>query len=177
MMDRLHRVTPDQASVVLQTTSSAARHRVLIVGDVTAKQKAFRTRLSEAARDLVIEGLSQPLADLSRRPDLVMWTLASPEAEPDNLQHRVMRLNDRFPRVPLVAVADRDDVRLALRALRQGFRGYVSSTLDPRVAVAALRLVLPAAFSCRITCWTSAATTRHARRTGAGHRNFPTDGA
>ncbi len=142
MMDHPYHAPPDQVPVILNATSSPSRHRILIVDDMTAKCEAFRIRLSEAARDFVIEGMSDPRVTLGRKPDLVMWILADQEAGPENLRQRVRRLNERFPSVPIVAVSLKDDVQLALRVLRLGFRGYVSATLDPRVAAAGLRLVL-----------------------------------
>lgn len=52
------------------------------------------------------------------------------------------RLNRRLPEVPIVMLADLEESSHIIQALHHGVRGYIPTTLRPRVAIQAIRLVL-----------------------------------
>lgn len=54
---------------------------------------------------------------------------------------RIKELKQSLPDVPIVVLSDRDDVQCMAAAFRHGVRGYIPTTLEPPVVVAALRLV------------------------------------
>jgi DNA-binding NarL/FixJ family response regulator len=50
-------------------------------------------------------------------------------------------LRRRLPDVPIVLFAELEEIAQVAAAIRQGVRGYITSTLSPEVVIAALRLV------------------------------------
>ncbi|MBV9243699.1 MAG: response regulator transcription factor [Methylobacteriaceae bacterium] len=76
------------------------------------------------------------------RPDLVLLDVGPPSATNGGLRQQIADIRKRYSELPVMAIADRDDVGLALDAIRDGLRGYLPTSLHFETAVAAIRLVL-----------------------------------
>lgn len=89
------------------------------------------------SEELLSPGLLHP-GDSVR---LVIFNMGSMEVRDDEFLRELALLSDHFPEVPVIVVADyrhSDDVA---EALRHGVRGYIPTSLDPSIAMKALRLV------------------------------------
>jgi len=83
---------------------------------------------------------------MSRTVCPIVSSIALVSAEPiAALQRRPRGLTEllraRLPDVPAVVLSDRDNVEEADFALRHGVRGYIPTSVDSEIAVAALRLI------------------------------------
>ena len=79
-----------------------------------------------------------------RRGDAELAILNAGPAPADDpaIADEIGLLRRRLPDVPVVLFAEREEIAQVAAAIRQGVRGYVTSTLSPEVAIAVLRLVL-----------------------------------
>ena len=74
-------------------------------------------------------------------PNLVVVYIRSAGLMNSCVQHTLELLRARLPDAPTVVLSDRDDVDEVNRALANGVRGYIPTSVECEVAVAALRLV------------------------------------
>jgi DNA-binding NarL/FixJ family response regulator len=82
--------------------------------------------------------LELKLKDASAAIVILSWMEASNEANTNALQS----LSELVPRVPVIVLADKNDVDLARTAIRHGAKGYISCTLGVDITVEAVRFVL-----------------------------------
>ena len=75
------------------------------------------------------------------RPNLVVVYIRSAGLTNTWVQSALELLRVRLPDASAVVLSDRDDVEEVNRALTQGVRGYIQTSVECEVAVAALRLV------------------------------------
>jgi DNA-binding NarL/FixJ family response regulator len=75
------------------------------------------------------------------RPNLVVLYIRSAGLTSTSIQSELELLQMRLPEASTVVLSDRDDVHEARRALTHGARGYIPTSVECEVAVAALRLV------------------------------------
>jgi DNA-binding NarL/FixJ family response regulator len=75
------------------------------------------------------------------RPNLVVVHIRSAGLTNTWVQSALELLRVRLPEASAVVLSDRDDVEEVNRALTQGVRGYIPTTVECEVAVAALRLI------------------------------------
>ena len=73
--------------------------------------------------------------------ELTILNVGTAAAADPEIADEIGRLRRRLPDVPIVLFAERDEIVQVAAALRQGVRGYITSTLSPEVAIAVLRLV------------------------------------
>ena len=73
--------------------------------------------------------------------NLVLMYIRSARLTNTCLQSALELLRARLPDAPTVLLSDRDDADEVNRALAQGVRGYIPTTVECEVAVAALRLI------------------------------------
>jgi DNA-binding NarL/FixJ family response regulator len=90
-------------------------------------------RASTCEELLEIEGI--------RRPNLVVVYIRSAGLTNTWVQSALELLRVRLPEASAVVLSDRDDVEEVNRALTQGVRGYIPTSVECEVAVAALRLI------------------------------------
>jgi DNA-binding NarL/FixJ family response regulator len=78
-----------------------------------------------------------------RRGDAELTILnVGPAAAADpEIADEIGLLRRRLPDVPIVLFAEREEIAQVAAAIRQGVRGYITSTLSPEVVIAVLRLV------------------------------------
>jgi DNA-binding NarL/FixJ family response regulator len=86
---------------------------------------------------------AENVGDEERRADAELTILnVGPAAAADQkITDEIGLLCRRLPDVPIVLFAEREEIAQVAAALRQGVRGYITSTLSPEVAIAVLRLV------------------------------------
>jgi DNA-binding NarL/FixJ family response regulator len=75
------------------------------------------------------------------RPNLVVVHIRSAGLTSTYLQSALELLRERLPEASTVVLADRDDVDEVNRALTHGVRGYIPTSVECEVAVAALRFI------------------------------------
>ena len=75
------------------------------------------------------------------RPNLVVVYIRSAGLTNTWVQSALELLRVRLPEASAVVLSDRDDVEEVNRALRQGVRGYIPTSVECDVAVAAFRLI------------------------------------
>jgi DNA-binding NarL/FixJ family response regulator len=75
------------------------------------------------------------------RPDLVLVYIRSAGLTNTWVQTALELLRVRLPEASAVVLSDRDDVDEVNRALTHGVRGYIPTSVEREVAVAALRLI------------------------------------
>jgi DNA-binding NarL/FixJ family response regulator len=75
------------------------------------------------------------------KPNLVVVYIRSAGLTNTLVQSALELLRDRLPEAPAVILSDRDDVDEVNRALSHGVRGYIPTSVESEVAVAALRLI------------------------------------
>jgi DNA-binding NarL/FixJ family response regulator len=75
------------------------------------------------------------------RPNLVVVHIRSAGLTSTYVQSALELLRERLPEASTVVLADRDDVDEVNRALTHGVRGYIPTSVECEVAVAALRLI------------------------------------
>jgi DNA-binding NarL/FixJ family response regulator len=75
------------------------------------------------------------------RPNLVVIYIRSEKLTSQWIQSALELLRMRLPEASAVVLSDRDDVEEVNRALALGARGYIPTSLDFEIVVAALRLV------------------------------------
>jgi DNA-binding NarL/FixJ family response regulator len=62
---------------------------------------------------------------------------------------KITLLQRHLSRVPLVLLSDRDDLDDIIEAIEQGVRGYITTSLEPSEAAAALHVLRRVAHLCR----------------------------
>jgi DNA-binding NarL/FixJ family response regulator len=86
---------------------------------------------------------AENVGDEERRPDaeLAILNVGPAAAADQEIADEIGLLCRRLPDVPIVLFAEREETAQVAAALRQGVRGYITSTLSPEVVIAVLRLV------------------------------------
>jgi len=116
--------------------------RILLIDPSILTRECFVAGLARAAPDLVVTALKQVPDERPDPPvDLVLVVaalrpLASPAVEAD-----IAALRSLLDAVPVMMIGASNDPQDVAKALEQGVRGYISTDLELKVAVAAIRLV------------------------------------
>jgi DNA-binding NarL/FixJ family response regulator len=79
--------------------------------------------------------------DRRRDAELTILNVGTAAAADPGIADEIGRLRRRLPDIPIVLFAESDEIAQVAAAIRQGVRGYITSTLSPEVAIAVLRLV------------------------------------
>jgi DNA-binding NarL/FixJ family response regulator len=90
--------------------------------------------------------LSSPndLADRSDLPNdihLILFNIGAAQAIDPEVVRGLDLLSQKFPAVPAVLYAEREEMTEVAAAVRYGVRGYIPSSLSPEVVIEALRLI------------------------------------
>jgi DNA-binding NarL/FixJ family response regulator len=73
--------------------------------------------------------------------ELTILNMGPAAAADPEISDEIGLLRRRLPDVPIVLLAEREDLAQVAAAIRQGVRGYITSSLSPEVVIAVLRLV------------------------------------
>jgi DNA-binding NarL/FixJ family response regulator len=86
---------------------------------------------------------AENVGDEERRAgaELTILNVGPAAAADQKTTDEIRLLCRRLPDVPIVLFAEREEIAQVAAALRQGVRGYITSTLNPQVVIAVLRLV------------------------------------
>jgi DNA-binding NarL/FixJ family response regulator len=79
--------------------------------------------------------------DPARHVDVVALNIGAASVGEERVQEDIRRLRDHLSDLPLVLMSDQVEPWSGLEALRQGIKGYIPTTLNPSVAIQAMRLV------------------------------------
>jgi DNA-binding NarL/FixJ family response regulator len=111
--------------------------RPMIRGALVHPLKAIR-------RECHIDVFASPvdfLAAGAPNADLIVFSFCAAEARNGAILNIIGELCRAFP-LPVVLITDADDPDFVASAIRHGIRGYIPTTLDLRVAIAAIGVVL-----------------------------------
>jgi DNA-binding NarL/FixJ family response regulator len=120
----------------------SATHTLLLIDSSIATRQSLSHTLTVKAGDFRLESIARPDQSVARHPDLVIWYIQSARIDSDETLDQLKTLRRRFGETPIVTIADLDDDRLALAAIRHHIRGYVPTSLSMNITIAAIRLVL-----------------------------------
>jgi DNA-binding NarL/FixJ family response regulator len=129
------RVSSDDVRIPVLLIDCRPLARELLVGWLEASSCGFRALTLSTPGDLV--GCSDRFSDAR----LVIFNIGAAAVTDGAVARGLDLLSREFPDVPIVLFAEREELTQIVAALRQGVRGYISSTLSPEVVVEALRLV------------------------------------
>jgi DNA-binding NarL/FixJ family response regulator len=102
--------------------------------------------LQEGSPDLRVVSLRSPvdLLDASRslsNPHTVIFSVGAASVRDPDVVGKITLLQRHRSRVPLVLLSDRDDIDDIVAAIEQGVRGFITTSLEPAEAAAALQCV------------------------------------
>ena len=132
-------------AVETRTRSDEGRVPVLLVDSRPLTREWLAKWLEEVLGVFHVTAVASPddVGDESRRRDAeltISKRLHGGRRHPE-IADQIGRLRRQLPDVPIVLFAERDEIVQVAAAIRQGVRGYITSTLSPEVAIAVLRLV------------------------------------
>ena len=107
------------------------------IGDLLAKAFPEYTMVTASTCEELLEIDEGQIG----RPNLVVVYIRSAGLTSTSIQSELELLQMRLPEASTVVLSDRDDVHEARRALTHGARGYIPTSVECEVAVAALRLI------------------------------------
>lgn len=87
------------------------------------------------------EFLDRCLDNTATRVQVVALNIGAASIKEQSVQDEIRQLRDHIPQLPVVIMSDELEPWSGLEALRQGIKGYIPTSLNPSVAIRALRLV------------------------------------
>jgi DNA-binding NarL/FixJ family response regulator len=125
--------------------SDERRVPVLVVDSRPLTREWLTKWLEEILGGFHVTAVAGPevVGDEDRRGDaeLTIFNVGPAAAADPEIAEDIGLLRRRLPDVPIVLVAEREEIAQVAAAIRQGVRGYITSTLTPEVTTAVLRLV------------------------------------
>lgn len=126
--------------------SRQKRTALLLVDAMTLTRECLIHTLSAGARDFEVQGIAR-WTDINndtfgRKPDIVLLNINGARLAEHWVVEELQALRDRTPDIPLIVLSERDDSAAAVQAVHLGLRGYVPTTMNCGILVAAIRLVL-----------------------------------
>jgi DNA-binding NarL/FixJ family response regulator len=102
--------------------------------------------LQDGSPDRYITSVASPadLLDPSRSqsaPQIIVFSIGAASVGDPELLGKITLLRRHLSRVPLVLLSDRDDIDDIVAAIEQGVRGYITTSVEPSEAAAALQCV------------------------------------
>lgn len=119
------------------------QYAVLLVDEAAMTRECLAHMLRAGTSGLGVRSVARPEdATALSCPQLVLLNINSARIDDPSVVERVGALRLLFEDVPIVVVAHIDDGDMAVEAIRHDLRGYIPTSLDPDLMVAAIRLVL-----------------------------------
>ena len=132
-------------AVETRTRSDEGRVPVLLVDSRPLTREWLAKWLEEVLGVFHVTAVASPddvgHEDRRRDAELTILNVGTAAAADPEIADQIGRLRRQLPDVPIVLFAERDEIVQVAAAIRQGVRGYITSTLSPEVAIAVLRLV------------------------------------
>jgi DNA-binding NarL/FixJ family response regulator len=142
------RLFPEPATeVVSRTEDSVVRRKrtiVCLVDSMTLRRECMLRALRGAARDFDVQGVAHAAtagADLADEPDIVLFNANAASMADEWVCAAIERLRG-YTSAPILILSDLTGAKFALEAVSKGLRGYVPTSVDVMMLVAAIRLVL-----------------------------------
>lgn len=131
--------------VEARTRGDEARVSVILVDPRPLTRECLGRWLEAGSGVFRVTAVAGPedLSDEDRRGDaeLAIFNIGPTPAADTQIADAIGLLHQRLPDVPIVLFAEREEVTQVAAAIRQGVRGYITSSLSPEVVIEALRLV------------------------------------
>jgi DNA-binding NarL/FixJ family response regulator len=128
-----------------RTRGDEGRVPILLVDSRPLTREWLAKWLEEVLGAFHVTAVAGPedVGEEDRRGDAELTILnVGPAAAADpEIADEIGLLRRRLPDVPIVLFAEGEEIAQVAAAIRQGVRGYITSTLSPEVVIAALRLV------------------------------------
>jgi len=127
--------------------SGRLSQRVALIDPKPLTRQSIRDLLTEAVPEYAIVAVStcEELLEIDERqfgrPNIIVVYIRNVRLTSPCVQSALELLRVRLPEASTVVLADRDDVGEVNRALAHSVRGYIPTSVEWEVAVAALRLV------------------------------------
>jgi DNA-binding NarL/FixJ family response regulator len=127
--------------------SSRLSRRVALIDPKPLTRRSIGELLAEAFPEcaMVVTSTCEELLEIDERrigrPNLVLVYIRSEGLTNTWVQSALELLRVRLPEASTVVLSDKDDVDDVNRALTHGARGYIPTSVEREVAVAALRLI------------------------------------
>ncbi|HKI28615.1 MAG TPA: response regulator transcription factor [Actinomycetota bacterium] len=128
--------------MAVEMTFGANEIRVVIVDDHILFAEAVRTTLEAKGMEVVAvvgSGGAALEAVASHHPDLVLVDIGLPDQSGVELGRMILR---DWPATKLIAVTAMEDGKLAQKAIRVGFQGYLTKNVDMHQFISSVRSVL-----------------------------------
>jgi DNA-binding NarL/FixJ family response regulator len=136
----------DEEEPVHSKASKQKRVALLLVDAKTLTRECLIQALSASAKDFNVQGVERwknvDGSLLRHKPDIVLLNINGARIAEQWVAEELQALRDEFPDIPLIVLSERDDTAAAVQAIRLGLRGYVPTTMNCGILVAAVRLVL-----------------------------------
>jgi DNA-binding NarL/FixJ family response regulator len=119
---------------------------IVLIDRQPLTRKCLERWLQDGSPNLELVSIRSPgdLLDASRLlsdPDIIIFSIGAASVGDPGLHGKISLLRRHMSRIPLVLLSDRDDVIDIVAAIEHGVRGYISTSLEPSEAAAALRCV------------------------------------
>ncbi len=137
------RMECEMNQMVRKSTQRDRHQRFLVVSSKVLWRESLRLTIERFGEGIVIAE-SDTVSNLVNGTGDGMDTslvLLHFDSAPDEDQARLQKLCEGLPEVPVVVVADPEDVGHIIGALSHGAKGYIPTTLDGRIMFQALCLV------------------------------------
>lgn len=121
---------------------SRVRRLVLLIDETTLTRECLVHMLREHASGVAIDSVAYVSDAPATRPDIVVLNIHGARVDDDAVLRRIAEIRQRFSDPPVITIAELDDSRLAIEAIRRQLRGYLPTSVSAKVLAAAIGLVL-----------------------------------
>jgi DNA-binding NarL/FixJ family response regulator len=139
-----------QLSKEMRSELAESRPTVIVIDNRLLVRTCIVKALQSAMLELEVLGFAS-IGDLStttaRDVRLVVLHM-EPRTIDDPVVQALTQLENAFPRVPLALIADGEDAAMGAEALRQGVKGFLTTSTPLEVTIAAIRLLLAGGAYC-----------------------------
>jgi DNA-binding NarL/FixJ family response regulator len=114
----------------------------LIESRALVRECIRRSMQSALSLPIVTYSTASDLEPQLRGPSAELVVLSLADVDKASIANMLSLLSDLVPKRAVIVLAQRDDVDLALTAMRHGAKAFIPSTMDFAIAVEAVRVVL-----------------------------------
>jgi DNA-binding NarL/FixJ family response regulator len=123
--------------------AAPAQKTVLLVDETAMTRECLAHMLQAESSDIGVRSVARPDdAAGFPCPQLILLNINSARINDPAVIARIEAIRLVFEDVPIVVIAHLDDSDMAFEAIRYDLRGYIPTSLNPDLMVAAIRLVL-----------------------------------
>lgn len=115
---------------------------VLLIDGLTLTRECLAHALRQQTGDFLLHSVASPEQAQGDPPDAVLLNIHAARVDDAAVTARIADIAARFDGASLLVIAELDDGRLAVEAIRRGARGYLPTSLNAQLLAAAIGLVL-----------------------------------